>query len=287
MQRKPMGRGLSALIPDLPETETAGGVEGTVVDLPLDQITPNRHQPRALFDDDAMEELAASIRLYGVIQPIVVRLLADDGGHEIVAGERRVQAARQAGLDRIPAMVRQADDGEALEVALVENLIREDLNPIEEAKAFVTLIETYGLSQEQVAERVGRDRSTVANAVRLLALPVGVKAAVARGALSGGHARAILMLSDPDDQRALALAIQQEGLSVRAAEARARGLRRPKKEGARPPSQPSFFITAVSDELARALGTKVVIRPRRRGGVVEIHYFSDEELQGLRDRLQR
>ena len=173
-----------------------------------------------------MEELAASIRLYGVIQPIVVRPLADDGGYEIVAGARRVQAARQAGLDRIPALVRQADDGEALEVALVENLIREDLNPIEEAKAFVTLIETYGLSQEQVAERVGLDRSTVANTVRLLALPVGVQAAVARGELSGGHGRAILMLSDPDDQLALALAIQQEDLSVRAAEARARGLRR-------------------------------------------------------------
>lgn len=271
----------------MPETGTTEleVAEGTIVDVLLDQITPNRHQPRAQFGGGAIEQLAASIRLHGLIQPIVVRPL-DKGGYEIVAGERRFMAARMAGLERIPALVRRTDDAEALEIALVENLLREDLNPIEEARAFVTLVETYGLSQEQVAERVGRDRSTVANTVRLLSLPVEVQRAVEDGALSGGHARAVLMLSDPDDQRDLVRAIQKEGLSVRIAEARARRLRGPKR-GPRPPRQPDVFIQAVSDELARALGTKVVVRPRRRGGVVEIHYFSDEELEGLRDRLRR
>ncbi|MFQ5893296.1 MAG: ParB/RepB/Spo0J family partition protein, partial [Nitrospinota bacterium] len=168
---------------------------------------------------------------------------------------------------------------------LVENLLREDLNPIEEARAFSILIETYHLSQEQVASRVGRDRSTVANTLRLLTLPPEVKEEIAQGALSEGHARAVLMLADPADQKALAGAIQEEGLSVRAAEARARRLRRPRAE--RPRREPDVFIQAVADEFARALGTKVVIRPRRRGGVVEIHYFSDEELEGIRSRLQR
>ncbi|MFQ6672085.1 MAG: ParB/RepB/Spo0J family partition protein [Candidatus Tectimicrobiota bacterium] len=286
MQRKPLGRGLSALIPDPPDTETTEGatLAETVTELPVHQINSNRHQPRIRFQAESIEELAASIRLHGMIQPIVVRPQAD-GSYELMAGERRLLAARRAGLDRVPALVRQADDGEALEVALVENLLREDLNPIEEARAFSILIEAYGFSQEQVADRVGRDRSTVANTLRLLTLPPEVQEVIAQGALSEGHARAVLMLADPADQKALAGAIQEEGLSVRAAEARARRLRRPRAE--RPRREPDVFTQAVADEFARALGTKVVIRPRRRGGVVEIHYFSDEELEGIRSRLQR
>ena len=231
-----------------------------------------------------MEELAASIRLHGMVQPIIVRPL-EDGSYEILAGERRFQAARRAGLEKVPALVREADDGAALEIALVENLIREDLSPIDEARAFAALIETYGLNQEQVAGRVGRSRSAVANTLRLLALPGEVQEMVSEGSLSEGHARALLRLADPGDQIALARAAKEEGLSVRATEGRAGRIRRPR--AGRPPREPDVFVKAVADELARSLGTKVVIRPRRRGGVVEIHYFSVDELEGLRERLRR
>jgi ParB family chromosome partitioning protein len=281
-----MGRGLSALIPDLPATELSEEAQtaGTVVEIPVDRIKPNRHQPRALFRPEAMEELATSIRLHGMVQPIIVRP-SEDGGYEILAGERRYQAARRAGLERVPALVRPADDGAALEIALVENLLREDLNPMEEARAYSILIETYGLSQEGVAERVGKDRSTVANTLRLLALPDDVQEDVASGSLSEGHARAVLMMPDAESQRALAGAILKEGLSVRAAEARARKARGA-PAGRRSPER-DVFVQAITDELSRALGTKVVIRRRRRGGVVEIYYYSEDELEGLRERLRR
>lgn len=286
MQRKPMGRGLSALIPDMPATELSEGTRaaGAVVEIPIDQISPNRHQPRAHFRPEAMEELATSIRLHGMVQPIVVRP-RDDGGYEILAGERRFQAARRAGLERVLALVRAADDGAALEIALVENLLREDLNPMEEARAYSILVETYGLNQEEVAERVGKDRSTVANTIRLLSLPEEVQQEVAGGSLSEGHARAILMMPDSEGQRDLAKAIREEGLSVRAAEARARRARGPKARRTAPKGD--VFVQAAADELTRALGTKVVIRRRRRGGVVEIHYYSEDELEGLRERLRR
>ena len=286
MQRKPMGRGLSALLPDLPATGPTEGerAAGTVVEISVHEIRPNRHQPRSLFRAEAMEELAASIRLHGVVQPIVVRP-HEDGGYEILAGERRYQAARSVGLEKVPALIRPAADGEALEIALVENLLREDLNPIEEARAYSTLVETYGLTQEEVAERVGRDRSTVANTLRLLTLPEGIQQEVAVGTLSEGHARAILRLADPEGQLALARAIREEGLTVRAAEARARSAKGARAAGA--PRRQDVFTQAVADELSRALGTKVVVRRRRRGGVVEIHYFSEDELEGLRDRLRR
>ena len=231
-----------------------------------------------------MEELAASIRLHGMVQPIVVRP-REGGGYEILAGERRFQAARRAGLDRVPALVRLADDGAALEIALVENLLREDLNAIEEARAYSILLETYGMTQEQVAERVGKDRSTVANTLRLLSLPEEIQREIASGALSEGHARAVLRMPDAEGRMSLAKAIREEGLSVRAAEARARKALQPVKPKAA--REKDVFIQAVADEMARALGTKVVIRRRRRGGVMEIHYFSDEELEGLRDRLRR
>lgn len=257
---------------------------GTVIEIPIDQISPNRHQPRTLFRPDAMEELAASIRLHGMVQPIVVRP-RDEGGYEILAGERRFLAARRAGLERVPALVRTVDDSMALEIALVENLLREDLNPLEEARAYSILIEKYGLTQEQVAERVGKDRSTVANTLRLLSLPPEIQQEIATGSLSEGHARAVLRMPDAEGQQSLARAIRDEGLSVRAAEARVRRKIQPKKVGSH--QQRDVFTQAVADELSRALGTKVVVRRRRRGGVVEIHYFSEDELEGLRERLRR
>lgn len=254
------------------------------MEIPTERIRPNRHQPRTFFNSEAMEELAASIRLHGMVQPIVVRP-HEDGGFEILAGERRYQAAKRAGLESVPALVRPADDGLALEIALVENLLREDLNPMEEARAYSTLIESYGLTQEEVAERVGRDRSTVANTLRLLTLPAEVQEEVAQGRLSEGHARAVLRLADRDAQMALAQAIREEGLSVRSAEARARSITKPRAQKPRP--EEDVFTQAVADEFARSLGTKVIIRRRRRGGVVEIHYYSHDELEGLRERLRR
>jgi ParB family chromosome partitioning protein len=236
------------------------------------------------FEEESLEELAQSIRQHGLVQPIVVRPL-DDGTYELLAGERRLQAARRAGLEKVSALVREVGDSEALEIALVENLVREDLNPMEEARAFSILMETYGLTQEQVARRVGRDRSSVANTLRLLSLPEEVQREVAQGNLSEGHARAVLSLKDPEEQVALARAILEEGLSVRDAEARARQMVRPR--AGRPRREADVFLRSAADELSRALGTKVVIKPRRRGGVIEIHYFSDEELEGLRERLRR
>ncbi len=168
----------------------------------------------------------------------------------------------------------------------MENLLREDLNPMEEARAYSILVEKYGLTQEQVAERVGKDRSTVANTLRLLSLPQGVQQEVAAGSLSEGHARAVLRVPDPEGQAALAKAIREDGLSVRAAEERAKRLLRPKRAaGVR--REGDVFTKAVADELSRALGTKVIVRRRRRGGVLEIHYFSEDELEGLRERLRR
>lgn len=230
-----------------------------------------------------MEELVASIRIHGVVQPIVVRPM-EEGTYEIVAGERRLRAALQAGLSLIPAVVRDADDGEALEIALVENILREDLSPIEEARAFITLIENYGLSQEEVGKRVGRDRSTVSNTLRLLTLPDELQEEIGIGGISAGHARAILMLERSDDQKALGRAIQREGLSVRATEVRARRMSGFKK--GRQNRQHDVFIQSIAEEFTRNLGTRVVIRPRRKGGVVEIHYFSDEELEGLRAKIR-
>ncbi len=285
MQRKPLGRGLAALIPDILEAEIveAGQTSGAPVELPIHQIKSNRHQPRTRFTNKAMEELEASIRIHGVVQPIVVRPM-EEGTYEIVAGERRLRAALQAGLSLIPAVVRDADDGEALEIALVENILREDLSPIEEARAFITLIENYGLSQEEVGKRVGRDRSTVSNTLRLLTLPDELQEEIGIGGISAGHARAILMLERSDDQKALGRAIQREGLSVRATEVRARRMSGFKK--GRQNRQHDVFIQSIAEEFTRNLGTRVVIRPRRKGGVVEIHYFSDEELEGLRAKIR-
>jgi len=285
MQRKPLGRGRAALIPDILEAEIveAGQTSRAPVELPIHQIKPNRHQPRARFTNKSMEELVASIRIHGVVQPIVVRPM-EEGTYEIVAGERRLRAALQAGLSLIPAVVRDADDGEALEIALVENILREDLSPIEEARAFITLIENYGLSQEEVGKRVGRDRSTVSNTLRLLTLPDELQEEIGIGGISAGHARAILMLERSDDQKALGRAIQREGLSVRATEVRARRMSGFKK--GRQNRQHDVFIQSIAEEFTRNLGTRVVIRPRRKGGVVEIHYFSDEELEGLRAKIR-
>ena len=241
-----------------------------------------RYQPRQGFSEEALEALAASIREHGVVQPLVV--IERDGRFEIVAGERRLRAARLAGLARVPVVVRERpSDRELLELALVENLQREDLNAIEQAEAFGRLREEFGLTQEEIASRVSKDRATVANSLRLLKLPPSVKEMIRRGTLSGGHARAIAALATPDEQIGLAEEVVRRVLSVRQTEARvARALSPPAvvREKRRDP-----FTRDAEEKLSRRLQARVRIVRRRRGGRIEIPFSSEEELMGLHERL--
>ncbi|GGM92660.1 chromosome partitioning protein ParB [Thermus composti] len=264
MSKKPsgLGKGLDALLPKTP---------GGVVRLPLAAIRPNPHQPRKRFSPEALEELAQSIREKGLLQPLLVRPKGE--GYELVAGERRYRAAQMAGLQEVPALVRDLSDREALELALVENLQREDLSPLEEARGYQALLE-MGLTQEEVAKRVGKARSTVANALRLLQLPLEVQEALEAGAITAGHARALLML-EPEDRLWGLREILEKGLSVRQAEALKERLPGRKRE--REPSP-------LSEALSRHLGLPVRVVGEARGRVV-IHYRSPEELQALLERL--
>ena len=271
-----LGRGLAALIPQ--RAHAAGSTE-----IPISRVRPNPRQPRQRMDEGELESLAASIREHGVLQPILVTETLD--GYQLVAGERRFRAGQLAGLERIPAIVRQLADREQLELALVENLQREDLGPMEEAHAFQSLVDDFGMSQDEVATRVGRARSTVANTLRLLDLDPRVQTAVAAGTISEGHARALGGL--PTNQQARVLGtVAEQGLSVRQTEELVRRLRapRPHTAGAEPRrSDPE--LERVEEELRRSLGTKVTLARSRRGGRIIIEYYSDEELGQLYDRL--
>ena len=273
-----LGRGLAALIPQ--RAQPANGP----LEIALDRIVGNPQQPRVRMDDAALATLAASIRKHGVIQPVLVTETID--GYQLVAGERRVRAARMAGLERIPAVVRQLADRDQLELALVENLQREDLDPIEAARAYRQLIDDYAFTQEDLAARVGRARSTVANTLRLLDLHPAVQAAVADGRLTEGHARAIGGL-ETDAQPRLIDAIVDDDLSVRQAEELVRRLKAPRVEPSATATTrtPDPELERVEEDLRRALGTKVRMARSRRGGRIVIEYFSDEELNRLYDRL--
>ena len=272
-----LGRGLAALIP---QRAPSGP---TTVEIALDRIRENPRQPRVHMDDAALETLAASIREHGVIQPVLVRETMD--GYELVAGERRVRAARMAGLERIPAVVRQLADREQLELALVENLQREDLDPIEAARAYRSLIDEFGFSREDLAARVGRARSTVANTLRLLDLHAAVQDAVADGRLTEGHARAIGGL-EPDAQPRVVDTVVDQDLSVRQTEELVRRLRTPRETSLNRLAQtPDPELERVEEDLRRALGTKVRMARSRRGGRIVIEFYSDEELSRLYDRL--
>lgn len=272
MKRSALGKGLSALLPEVSEQSRQ------VLEIPVSAIKPNPLQPRRQFPEQGLQELAASLKSHGLLQPLVVT--PGEGGYILIAGERRWRAAQLAGLVRVPAVVHQADtDGERLALALIENLQREDLTPIEEARAFHHLRTDLGLSQEEIAERVGKDRSTVANSLRLLSLPLPVQALVDDGRLSAGHARALAGLTDPSRQEELARRCVDEGWSVRELE---RHLR-PKKPS--PPSKKDPETTAAEDRLTLALGTKVVIHRRRRGGEIRILFSQEAELIRLYRRL--
>ena len=277
-KRRGLGRGLDALL--MPAT-------ADVRTLPVTQLAPNRKQPRRDFDSEALAQLAASIREQGLVQPIVVSP-SDNGSYTIVAGERRWRAAQLAGLEQVPVVVRSVGgDRELLELALVENLQRSDLNPIEEALAYQALHDEFGLSQEEVAQRVGKARTTVTNALRLLNLPPEVQDLLRSGRLSAGQARPLLALGRPAEQVELAQRAVREGLSARDLEQAAGAEReaRPQKKK-RAAGELDVHSAAAAERLTQRLQTRVDIkRSRRGGGVVQIHFFSEEELMRLYDRL--
>lgn len=282
MSRKALGRGLGALIPESPAPQAEETVESHQgMEIPLEKIRPNPFQPRTLFQTEALNELAASIRENGLIQPLIVRD-AGSGQYELIAGERRFIACKQAGLTQVPVVIRSATRREMLEVALIENLQREDLNAIEEAEAFHRLATEFGLTQEEIATRVGKSRTAITNALRLLNLEEEFREMVSQGALSAGHARALLVLSPGDPRRRLAREILEQGLSVREAETRAQGpsSRKPKPVAKKRSHQ---ALDAWEDRLRDRFGTQVRIVGGLAKGRVEIHYFSSEDLERILD----
>lgn len=259
-----------------------------LIEIDIDRVTPNRVQPRTFFDEAKLEELAQSIRENGIVQPILVRRTA--GGFELVAGERRWRATQRAGLARIPAIVRDIPDDKLLELALIENIQRQELNPIEEAKAYQSLIGTLGLTHEITAARVGRDRSSVANSLRLLKLPEAIQQLVVEGKITAGHAKALLRLEKEDMLRSVARTIVDRGISVRETEALVKRLIESHENPAKPPAPttrvpPDANFKAAETKLIRRFGTKVRIIPNQKapGGRIEIEYYGDKDL----DRVYR
>lgn len=292
-----LGRGLDALIREEPAGEpapaaAAGGEKGeSIVMIKAVLIRPNPAQPRRVFEPEALEELAASIREHGLIQPLTVRRNMDF--YELIAGERRLMAAQKAGLEFVPALVKQADEKASLEIALVENLQRKDLNVIEEAEGYKRLCERFGLTQEQAAERVGKARATVANALRVLELPADIRQMLADGRLTHGHAKALLGLAIDEERVRLARRAAEQGMSVRDLEAMVARLKRgPRPARASKSDIPEDYIRHLEDKLHRHFGTAVHVAPcrnlpsgRRIKGNLEIEFYSDEELHRILEIL--
>jgi ParB family transcriptional regulator, chromosome partitioning protein len=286
MSKKTLGKGIDALLGEVENTGSA-----PVSELPLSALSPNPEQPRREFDDASLRELADSIRERGVLQPILAEAHGD-GAYVIVAGERRVRAARLAGLQKIPVVVREFTQQEKLEIALIENVQREDLTPVEEARAYRRLMDLANLNQEQVALKVGKDRSTVANSLRLLKLPEEAQEALGKGSISAGHARALLILVNPADQHMLLKRIVEAGISVREAESMAAALNKGKKGTPRPGRGGEVGVARrepevrdIEQRLIEKLGTKVELKGSVKKGRIEISYFSSEDLERLLDLL--
>ncbi|HEX2835798.1 MAG TPA: ParB/RepB/Spo0J family partition protein [Thermoanaerobaculia bacterium] len=289
-QKKALGRGLGALIPSRPVEPPASVANATpeapagtgLAEVSLDQISPNPYQPRKTFNDASIEELSRSVKEHGIIQPLVVTKTGDNK-YRLIAGERRFRAAQKAGLTKVPVVVKETmADGDVLQVALIENIQREDLNPIEEAYAYHQLHEEFALTQEEISKRVGKERSTVANFVRLLKLPDSVKKLLASGQLSMGHARAILAVDSAKKQEQLAERVVKRNLNVRQTEMLA-SESSPKAE--QPEKEKDIFTRDAEDKLARTLRTKVEIDRKRRGGVIHLRFGSEEELIRLVEEL--
>jgi ParB family chromosome partitioning protein len=301
MKRKALGKGLRSLIPEAParapaptpgpEPEAAPKAEPRQArtglrQVDIDLIRPNRQQPRETFDDEALESLAGSLKRRGVLQPVVLRPV-EDGHYELVAGERRWRAAQRAGLHKIPAVVREVPDELLLETALIENIQRENLNPIEEAQAYRTLIDELGLTQQEVAQRVGKQRTTVTNSLRLLTLAKAVQQMLRKGEIGMGHARALVSLEDRKLQREIAARAAKEGLSVRQVETMVARLIK-KGASSRPLATPKRDpnVVAAEEALQKAIGSKVrIIQNKKEQGRLELHFFSGEELNRIYDMV--
>jgi ParB family chromosome partitioning protein len=279
VEKKALGRGLEALLPNPAAPKETAIHTSDVQDLRIEHIIPNRYQPRKTFSQDELSELAESIKENGLIQPILVRRRGD-GIYELIAGERRLRAARLAGLTSIRAIIRNSSDEQAMELALVENLQRQDLNPIEAARAYQRLITEFGFTQEGVAQRIGKDRSSVANIARLLNLPADIQQLIESGGLTTGHAKVLLGLPGPEAQLRLARQIMERHLSVRQAEQLASQSAR-----SRPPVKRAQPASDLEERLQRRLGTKVSIQNGRRGGKIVLHFFGRTELDRLVELL--
>ncbi len=286
MNRKALGKGINALIPDfemgVPESRENGPAKNT--ELLIDEISPNRFQPRKYFDDNKLEELVASIRENGVLQPILVQ--KSDTGYELVVGERRWRASKKAGLKKIPALIREVTDAQALELAIIENIHRQDLNPIEEADAYARLADEFALTQEMIAKRVGKSRTAVANTLRLLKLSRNIKEDLISGKISMGHARALLGLDNAGQMEALRKEIFKQDLTVRQTESRVSRLKQSvSKKPVSLVSKKNIFIKDLEKEFERRLGTKVDIKPAKKGGKLVVTYYSDDDLDRIKDLI--
>lgn len=278
-KKRGLGRGLSALIPDNIEADLLNTEEGKeqVVELDINLIVPNKNQPRKEFEKVSLEELKNSIQQYGIIQPIVVRKVEDK--YEIIAGERRWRAAREASFDKIPCIIKEVDEKEAIKLAIIENIQREDLNPIEEANAFKSLMNTYNLKQEEVAEAVGKSRSYVANSLRLLNLDEEIQDYISEGKISTGHAKALLGVRNKKDRLSIAKTIIDKKLNVRETEKLVSKSKRKKTGKSTVEKDP--FIKEIEERLMSTLGTKVTLISSKKGGKIEIEFYNEEDLQRI------
>ncbi len=294
LKKRALGKGLSALIPDtyMKEVDTQREIkknqpaasESGLQEIPISSIKPNREQPRHRFSDEKIDELAASIKEQGILQPVIVK--KSGSGYELICGERRARAAQKCGLDKIPAIVKDLAEDKLLEWALVENIQREDLNPIEEAQAYVRLLEQRGFSQDEVAKKVGKDRSTVANTIRLMRLPQDILEGLIEGRLQAGHARALLALPTPEHQRQLAKRIMEEKLSVRQVEELV-GRSLTRKRRAKTARELDQDILQLETKMERKLGTQVrIFANKKNQGRIEIKYYSLDDLDRLLNLLE-
>jgi len=284
MNRKALGKGINALIPEfemgVPEVESS-----STKDLLVDEIFPNRRQPRSYFDDKKLEQLAASIDEHGILQPVVVQ--KTDSGYELIAGERRWRASKKLGIKKIPAVIREVSDEQSLEIAIIENIQRQDLNPIEEAEAYLRLSSEFGLTQEMIADKVGKSRTAVTNTLRLLNLPESLKEDLVSGTISMGHGRALLGLENPKKIEILRQVILKEGLTVRQTERRAQKLKidsHPKLDSSLVAPK-DIFLKDLEKDLARRLGTKINISPKKNGGKLVVTYYSDDDLERIQQLM--
>ena len=281
MARRGLGKGLDALIP----TEIAGAASEGAQQIPISQILPNPSQPRGEMDDEKLNELAASIREHGVLQPLILTKEPDQEFYVLIAGERRLRASKLAGLESVPAIIRQANDQERLELALIENIQRENLTPLESAEAYQLLNDQFGLSHDQIAERVGKSRVAVTNTIRLLKLPDAVRKALKDGEISEGHGRALLSLASDKAQLAVLQTILAHGLNVRQTEELVRKYGGEKPAAPAPKAEKDAGVKEIENRLRLLLGTKVTLNHGKQGGTVVIHYYSDEELESLLRRF--